>query len=131
MVSFLFGPEAKDAKTAALQLHPDQIENKLVTLRNQRTLWRDNGEAYRAKHKEDHLYILQQGVVLYFAQTFHTLSAKNNQPAEDTVLTVILADLLQKQSEDFDSVMNQIQGKVNICKHILIGGYMMLILMSC
>ena len=52
------------------------------------------------------------GVALYFASTLISLSHKGSQPAEDTVNTVILADLLQKQAQDFGSALVQIQGKV-------------------
>ena len=63
MLNFLLSDEGQQAKVKVESLVPEERENLTITLRNQRTVWRDNPSAYRDKHQDEHRDILQQGII--------------------------------------------------------------------
>lgn len=117
------------ARNAARQLQAGQQANKMTSLRNQRTSWRDSTAEYRKTQRQVHIRLLQEGDLgsLLFAHNSGSctsgaglcyekrrseLAVNFHNVSEEMVNTTIMADLQQLQDQEFDAVLSYAVDKV-------------------
>ncbi|XP_071784125.1 uncharacterized protein [Asterias amurensis] len=108
MIYLLQGKESSTWLSVARRKNQEQREDRLKELRSQRSNWRKSPSEHLVSKRAVHLKILLEGTGLYHENRRSDMRGGHNF-TDNQVSACVLADLQQKQSQEVESVLVEMQ----------------------
>ncbi|XP_064633679.1 golgin subfamily A member 4-like [Lineus longissimus] len=112
MVQFLQGRDSQNAKAAGRRMSANDREHQVKILRNQHTAWRESDPNYRKKNQSSHRRVIQEGVCMYYEEMRLEMVTRGLGTSDDAVNAAVLADLQQKQEQEFEHTVYEMSNMI-------------------